>query len=86
MGTIAPTTSYGAIATAGTELGTQAMDILADALSDGTLSALFHMWYGYLPFDLEGCMLEGVTVEEAPDADSPEDAAADGSDGLNSLG
>lgn len=87
VGTIAPTTSYGAIVTAGTELGTQAMDILADALSDGTLSALFHMWYGYLPFDLEDCMLEGVTVEdEAIDADSPADAAADGSDGLNSLG
>lgn len=86
VGTIAPTTSYGAIATAGTELGTQAMGILEEALSDGTLSALFHMWYGYLPLDLEDCMLEGVTVEEAPDADSPEDAAADGSDGLNSLG
>lgn len=86
VGTIAPTTSYGAIATAGTELGTQAMGILEEALSDGTLSALFHMWYGYLPLDLEDCMLEGVTVEEAPDADSPENAAADGSDGLNSLG
>ena len=82
----------GAIAASGTDLADQAMGILEDALSDGTLEALFRLWYGDLPFSLDDLALDGVTFEqEAPE--SEETPASEGesgelaqSDSLNSLG
>lgn len=92
VGAIAPAASFDAIAVSGTDLADQAMGILEDALSDGTLEAIFRLWYGDLPFTLDGLTLDGVTFEqEAPegeDASAPEvekDALA-ASDSLNSLG
>lgn len=92
VGTIAPTLSYGAIAASGTDLADQAMEILEDALSDGTLEAIFRLWYGDLPFSLEGSALDGVTFEQEAPGDGDE-AASEGDGGgasvsgdLNSLG
>ena len=92
VGTIAPMVSYDAIAASGTDLADQAMGILEDALSDGTLEAIFRLWYGDLPFSLDDLALDGVTFEqEAPE--SEEAPASEGesgelaqSDSLNSLG
>lgn len=92
VGTIAPMVSYDAIAASGTDLADQAMGILEDALSDGTLEALFRLWYGDLPFSLDDLALDGVTFEqEAPE--NEETPASEGesgelaqSDSLNSLG
>ena len=92
VGTIAPMVSYDAIAASGTDLADQAMGILEDALSDGTLEAIFRLWYGDLPFSLDDLALDGVTFEqEAPE--SEETPASEGesgdpaqSDSLNSLG
>lgn len=88
VGTVAPTLSYGAIVTSGTELGSQAMEVLDEALSDGTLAALFRMWYGDLPFSFDDCALEGVDFEDESAEESADAAgvAEDVSDGLNSLG
>lgn len=88
VGTVAPTLSYSAIVTSDTELGSQAMEILDEALSDGTLAALFRMWYGDLPFSFDDCALEGVDFEDEPAEESADaaDAAEGVSDGLNSLG
>ena len=92
VGTIAPMVSYDAIAASGTDLADQAMGILEDALSDGTLEAIFRLWYGDLPFSLDDLALDGVTFEqEAPE--NEETPASEGesgelaqSDSLNSLG
>lgn len=92
VGTIAPMVSYDAIAASGTDLADQAMGILEDTLSDGTLEAIFRLWYGDLPFSLDDLALDGVTFEqEAPE--SEETPASEGesgelaqSDSLNSLG
>ena len=72
--------SYDAIAASGTDLADQAMGILEDALSDGTLEAIFRLWYGDLPFSLDDLALDGVTFEqEAPE--SEETPASEGESG-----
>lgn len=86
VGTIAPALSYSAVVTAGTELGSQAMGILEDALSDGTLAALFRMWYGDLPVTLDDCALEGVAMGGEAAEDGSTQGEGPVSDGMNSLG
>ncbi|VWM10994.1 Uncharacterised protein [Collinsella intestinalis] len=92
VGTIAPMVSYDAIAASGTDLADQAMGILEDALSDGTLEAIFRLWYGDLPFSLDDLALDGVTFEqEAPESEETPDSEGESgdpaqSDSLNSLG
>ncbi len=92
VGTIAPTISYDAIVASDTDLADQVMGILEDALSDGTLEAIFRLWYGDLPFSLDGLILDGVTFEEeAPEGEGTSASGAEEdepteSDSLNSLG
>lgn len=83
-GTLSNVDSYGiAFMSRATELANEVMSAFAQMENDGTIDALRQAWYGDLPADLEGQLIEGVDPAAAADqgltfeSDADDAAAAD---------